>query len=464
MSASTRASVVVVVAFIATVTLVGCATQRHEATAQVPLPDSFATGGGPVLPSRWWRHFDDPALNRIEREAMAGSFSLAAARARLRQARAVVRIEGADLRPTLDGSVEASEQHNGSAEGDSYSAGLAASYEVDLWGGIAAGATSARLEAEASRFDLRAAAVSLTAEVATTYYTLLRQRAVVALLERQRKVSEQIAELVRVRYRNGQANLDELLRQRQLSEQTATQLETARGEIQRLRTQLAALVGRPPEAITLPAGHERVAVPPRPAIGVPSGWLRERPDLAAAYLRVRSADADVASAIAAQYPSLDLSASLTSSALAPAALFEDWVTQLAASLAVPLFRGGALEARVERDRAARAVAFNEYAQAAVDAAAEVEQALIAERTDRRVLQGLERELELAERAHQQLRLRYLKGAANYLDVLDALSSLQDTQRDTLEARWELLLDRITLIRTVAGGGFGETGLDGNEDD
>ncbi|WP_435102414.1 efflux transporter outer membrane subunit [Arhodomonas sp. AD133] len=458
----TRASVIAVACFIAAATLIGCAPGRHESTAQVPLPDSFSTEGEAVLPSRWWRHFDDQALNRLESAAMAGSFSMAAARARLRQARAVVRIEGADLKPSLDGTVEASDQRNGSTGGDSYSAGLVAGYEVDLWGGVAAEATAARLEAQATRFDLRAAAVSLTAEVATTYYTLLRQRAVVALLQRQLEVSEQIAELVRVRYRNGQANLDELLRQRQLSEQTATRLETARGEVQRQRTDLAALVGRPPEALALPAGHERVMVPPRPAIGVPAGWLRERPDLAAAYLRVRSADAEVASAIAAQYPSLDLSASLTSSALAPAALFEDWVTQLAASLAVPLIRGGALEAQVERDRAARAVAFNEYAQAAVDAAAEVEQALIAERTDRRVLQGLERELELAERAHQQLRLRYLKGAANYLDVLDALSSLQDTQRDVLEARWELLLDRIALIRTVAGGGFGETGLDSTE--
>ncbi|WP_440996996.1 efflux transporter outer membrane subunit [Arhodomonas sp. SL1] len=427
----------------------------------VPLPEAFPEQGVAVLPTKWWQHFDDPVLDRLQERALTGSFSLAAARARLRQARALARIRGAERLPRVDTSAEASASREGGVDSERYEAGLAAGFEVDLWGRLEAQAEGARLEAEATRFDLRAAAVSLTAEVAGSYFRLGRQDAVIELLERQRRLNEQLARVVAIRYRNGQARADEVLRQRRLAEQSAGELETARGERERLVAELAALLGEPPGELDIEPAGGAADLPPLPRTGVPADWLQRRPDLRAALLRVESADAEVAAAIADRYPSLDLSASFTTTAASPGSLFEGWLRQLAASLALPLFRGGALAGEVERSRAGRAVAFNEYAQTVMDALAEVERALAAERADRRLLERLRREQRLAADAQQRLRSRYINGAADYLEVLDALSTLQNVERRALEARWELPLDRVALIRALAGGAFGETG---KEDD
>lgn len=442
-----------VLASVITVLLAGCAaTPAESPPTEPPLPTMFSTSpSGVGLSESWWTHFDDSRLNTVVGAAVADNFSLVAARERLRQANAAARIAGADARPTLDGSGDVRSTGENSDRSESYTVGVVASYEVDLWGRIEATIDSAQLEADATRADLQAAYISLTAETADTFYRLLLQRAIVDLLDQQRETNQQVADLIRVRYRNGQAQLDEYLRQQRLTEASVADLLSARATLEELRNQLAALLGRPAEALSLPEGHTLTDLPPIPAVGIPAEWLQRRPDLQSAWLRVRAADADIAAAIANQYPRLDLSASLETAASSPSDLFEDWVNALAASFTVPLLRGGALKAEVERSEAARAVAFNEYAQSVVDAVAEVEIALSNARYDRHRLTSLDRQLELAEAVVGRLRQRYLGGAADYLDVLSALTTLQDVQRQQLQARWALLLDRIALIRTIAGG-------------
>ncbi|WP_165855520.1 efflux transporter outer membrane subunit [Marinobacter sp. JSM 1782161] len=435
--------------------LVGCVSTPTETVPQpVTLPASFSgtpEAGDIRLTRQWWHHFDDPRLDEVVAAAVDGSFSLASARARLRQARAAARIAGADQLPTLDANADAGITRQDGSSSENYRVGASASYEVDLWGRIGAGVESARLEAQASEADLDAAYISLTASTADTFYRVLRQRAIVDLLDRQRATNEQVADLISVRYRNGQAQFDELLRQRRLAEASVSDLLSARATLKDLRHQLAALMGQPANTLALPAGTAITELPPMPGVGLPSQWLNQRPDLRAAWQRVQSADADVAVAIAEQYPRLDLSASLETAATSPSDLFEDWVSSLAAALAVPIFRGGALEAEVDRSTAARDVAFNDYAQTVVDAVAEVETALSNAHYDQERLISLNRQLRLAEEVVERLRQRYIGGAAEYLDVLSALTTLQSVQRQQLEAQWALLLDRIVLIRTIAGG-------------
>lgn len=432
--------------------LAGCSvTTDMPARDDVPLPPGFTGGEGRLPPAHWWTHFDDPRLDALMERAVTGSFTLASARARLRQAGALARVRGAGQWPTLDGTGEASVTRQAGIDTETYSAGLAAAYEIDLWGRIDASAEAAALEREATRADLRAAGITVTAEVATAFYQLLRQRERIDLLNAQRRVNEQIAELIGLRYRNGQAQLDELLRQRRLVEAGVSELASARAEASRLRARLAALLGSTPQALALPEGHAYVDVPPAPALGIPSAWLNRRPDLGAAWLRVRAADAELAAAIAARYPRLDLTASLRSTSDTPSTLFDDWIRSLAAGLTVPIFRGGALAAEADRSRAAREVAFNEYARTVTEAVAEVETALSDERFSRERLDSLNRQVELAGQVVQRLRQRYVNGVVGYLDVLSALTTLQEAQQQRLEARWAVLLRRIDLIRTIAGG-------------
>lgn len=433
-----------------------CATTAPPAPeiSDVPMPEAFARSGEAPLPERWWRHFEDPRLNAVVEEALGGSFSLAAAQARLRAARASAEGQGAAQLPRLDASVGAQNVRDGGASRESYSTGATASYEVDLWGRVESRAEAARLDAEATAADLRAAAVTLTADTATAYYTYRRQQMAVNLLEGQLETSRRVAALVETQYRNGQAHRDAVLRQREAISGLQAQLESARSELERLHNTLAALVGKPPQALELPpadsAGAVLADVPPLPETGVPSEWLRRRPDLQSAWLRVRSADAELAAAITERYPRINLSLSSQGAAEGAGAVFDNWITSLAANLSVPLFRGGELAAQADQARAQRAVAFNQYAQTALDALAEVETALAAEHYGRRRLERLKARLRDAERASELLRARYRNGAVPYLDVLTAVSSLQQAERDLLDARWALILDRVTLSRTLAG--------------
>ncbi|MDZ7810298.1 MAG: hypothetical protein U5L11_09275 [Arhodomonas sp.] len=150
-----------------------------------------------VLPAKWWQHFDDPALNRLQERALTGSFSLP------RPGRGCVRpghrpgIRGAERLPRVDtSSAEASASREGGVDSERYEAGLAAGFEVDLWGGWRPGPRAPGWRRRPPRFDLRAAAVSLTAEVAVSYFRLARQDAVTELLERQRRLNEQLARVV----------------------------------------------------------------------------------------------------------------------------------------------------------------------------------------------------------------------------------------------------------------------------
>ena len=425
--------------------LAGCSARSPVPDqSETPLPESFTATGQSERPQPWWRHFNDRALDQVVSRVLDDNFSLAAARERLNRARAAARRAAGGERPAVDGEAEASSQTD-------YRAGAMAAYEVDLWGRLNARTEAAEVEADATRRDLQAARISLTAEAARTYYGLRREKALAALLREQRATNRRILDLVDLRYRNGQARTDELLRQRQLIEDTETRLAEVRGEINRLRAELAALQGLPgPRALELPDAGGLPELAPRPETGLPAEWLQRRPDLEAAYLRVQAADAELAAAIAERYPSLDLTASLETVASSPADLFQTWIEEIAASLSVPLFRGGRIEAEIDRTRAARAEAFNEYAQTVLDAVAGVETALADERSERDRLASLERRVNQGEEVLERLRFRYQQGDTAFVDVLRAQDELQNDQRERLVAQWNLVTARVTLLRELAG--------------
>lgn len=432
----------------------GCAgiPEQPSADQVLPVPEQFSAQGEAPLPDRWWRHFDDPRLNTLIDQTLSDNFSLAAARDRLAQARALARREGAAQKPQLNlsGGADRSDG-SGVATGESWSTGLAAGYELDLWGRLEANTEAARLDAAATAAELQAAAISLSAETAATYSELLQQLAVATMLREQQRTNAQVTELVELRYRNGQATADEVLRQEQLAEQTGAALIEVEATADLLRHRLAILAGELPGKLELPAGTGTIEAPPLPETGVPAEWLRRRPDLQQAFLSLQAQDARVAAAVASQYPRIDFSASLSSAASNPAGLFSGWLSSLAANLAAPLFDGGQRRAAVDAAAAGRSAELQQYGQVLLEAVGEVEDALAAEARDRALLESLQRRQARAERILEQLRMRYLNGSANYLDVLSALESQQQIERELINARWALVQDRITLARALAGG-------------
>jgi NodT family efflux transporter outer membrane factor (OMF) lipoprotein len=445
--------------------LVACAPKVRERPAPVAVPGRFAepppvVGEAEPLPDRWWVSFRDPVLDRLVERALKGNLTLRSAWDRLAQADASARRAGAFLLPSLDADAGASRTRAhtagaGNASGTSYSSdfslGLSAGYEVDLWGRIRASRDAARVDLAASREDLRTAAMTLSAQVASAWYELVEQYGQLELLQRQIATNERVLELTTLRFRRGQAGAADVLQQRQLVESTRGDMAQVEARAAVLEHALAILLGHPPEEGGSTRVSGLVVLPPLPAIGLPADLIRRRPDVRGAYYRVAAADRRVAAAIAERYPRVSLAAAADTSGGAVDDLFRNWFATLAANLVSPIFDGGLRAAEVERTQAAASEAFHGYAQTVLDALGEVEDALVQERRQRERIASLERQLELSAQVMERVRDRYTSGAVDYLRVLDALLTHQQLQRTRLTARRELLQQRIALCRALGGG-------------
>jgi len=440
--------------------MVSCSHGGELTSPPVELGERFSDTGEAPLPAKWWKVLDDPQLHDLVDTALEGNFTLKAAWDRVDQARAVARKEGAGLWPTLDGSASASRtaQEDGSkAEGsgdrtyqDEFSFGLSASYEVDLWGRVRAGRETAELEAEATAQDLHTAALSLSAQVAETWYSLVEQNAVIKLLDQQIATNARYLELIELRYTKGEVSATDVLQQKKLLRSTQTERERIQADKEALEHRLAVLIGKAPRQEELRQRSKFPELPPLPATGLPSQWVRQRPDIRSAFLRLRSSDREIAAAVADRFPRFTISAGFQSSVSEPALLFERWLANIAANLAAPVVDGGRRKAEVERVRAVASERLHAYGQTVLNGVQEVEDALSRERQQEKALKGLREQLGLSHTTVRQLVEKYRKGTVDFLRVLDELRTRQQLEREFLAARGALLRNRIELYRALGG--------------
>ncbi len=233
----------------------GCTVATHEPKTPIEVPAQFSGSGSASLPDQWWLSFNDRLLSGLVDQAPADNFDLKTALDRLRQAEALARSAGADLFPTIDAEVENSRNRFREAgetdEGHSYSLGLAASYELDLWGRIKSSRDAARFEAQASAQDLKAAALTLSAQVAGTWYQLVEQDGQLEMLDRQMNTNVQVLELVTLQFRTGQVGIADMLQQRQLVESNQGEKTQVEAQVKVLEHQLAILLGVSPGQLTI---------------------------------------------------------------------------------------------------------------------------------------------------------------------------------------------------------------------
>lgn len=429
-----------------------CSHQPAATPDATPLPEHFSGSGTAPLPDHFWQPFDDNQLNDLVKQALRNNPSLAAKGEVLAQADALLRQQKAGYWPTLDFSLGAARSDGDSVDSvETYNGGLSASYEVDLWGRVRDTVSAAEMDRMASAEDLKAANVSLAATVSSTWYQLVGQRGLRQLQQEQIDVNEKVLKLILARFQQGKTDAADVLRQKVLLEQNRAALASYESNIAVLEHALAVLLGEVPKAVTLPQAAVLPALPPLPDTGLTADWLQQRPDIRAAWYSLQAADSRIAAAVAERYPRLDLSASLTSSSGNASDLFDDWLENLAANLLLPVVDGGARRAVVSQREAQFRESFFNYRQTLLNAVAEVEDALSQEQFQLRRIQHLQTKQTLDNQVVERLGLRYRAGAVEYLDVLQALITQQQTQQDLLTARQQLLEYRIALARALATG-------------
>jgi multidrug efflux system outer membrane protein len=324
-------------------------------------------------------------------------------------------------------------------ERDNYRATLNVSYEIDIFGRLRAASDTARAELAASEAVRDAVRLALTARVAAGYYGLAALDAQVEITRRALRLREESLGLQRRRREAGVISDFDL---RQLEAEAATlraQLPPLERDRDIEEAALAALLGRSPRAVfeeALPrvAPGEAAAAVALPA-GMPSELLLRRPDLLEAEQRLVAANARVALARSAYFPSIRLTAFLGSESAALSDLFTGpaGIWSFAAGLAQPIYAGGRLDAQRDAAEARERAALAQYRGAVRNAFREVRQALSAQARARESFEAQAARVAALEETLRLARLRYASGVASQLDVLDAERGLLDAQVARIEA-------------------------------
>lgn len=414
---------------------------------------------------QWWLAFNDPALTALIDEASANNANLSVAAARVKQARAIAGIAAADRVPQIGVGVQAqrarpSALESGLPQGTpmqpvtSYNAQLTASYEVDLFGRVAAGVSAARSDAATSEANYRSVLLALQADVAQTYFRLRALDAELDTVERTVQLREESVKVNQRRFDLGDIGEFDLSRAR-------TELATARAEaigLQRQRATaehaLAVLLGKP--ASNYVAGRspllDATALPAIPA-GLPSSLLERRPDIVAAQRAMEASNARIGVARGAMFPALTISAAGGGVGGAFSDVFRwssrSWVLGLLTSM--PIIDGGRNRANVERSEAVLEESVGTYRQSVLSAFAEVEDNL----AGLRILSGQAGEIDSAlvsaRRSADLAQKLYDAGRSSYLELLDAQRNLAAVERTAVQLRGNRAVTTVALIRALGGG-------------
>ena len=448
---------------LAALVLAGCAGMPAPELLASPVPVPATWSGqhaaqpvpGAAALAQWWQQLGDAQLTQLIEQALQAHTSMRSARAAVEQARAQRDIQAAGLLPSLDASASAQRSRSQGSIGNSFQAGLDASWEADLFGRIASGVRAGDADLLAAQAGVAAAQVALAAEVAVNYINLRGQQQRLAIAEYNLAAQRETAQITQWRVQAGLANSVAEQQARTIVEQTAAQLPTLRAAIAQSRHALAALTGQPPAALNEAlAASAPVPLPPTAlALAFPADTLRQRPDVRQAEQRVHAAWERVAQAEAQRLPSLRIGGTLGLRALTLGALTGGGATaaSLLASVSLPVFDGGALRAQVRAQQAALEQSRAGYEEAVLGALKDVEDALVALQGERERLTRLNAAADAAGNAALLAQQQYASGLVDFQTVLDTQRQLLSAQDGVASTTASIGTGHVRLYKALGGG-------------
>ncbi len=286
------------------------------------LSGSAATTAAP-LPDRWWQLFNDPVLDRLITRALAANTDLRVADANLERSLALLSARGAerDWQGSLNAetsyaqrSAEAELSHVQPPRRQIYNAGLAFSYDLDLFGGLKRGIEAASADAEAAVAARDLVRINVAAGTARAYADVCNGGYQLDTLQRSITLLEQGLELTRVLVKNGRAAAFEADRRQSLLAATRARAPRLAARRQNALFRLAALQGQTPEQAdsAVLACRRPVALAQAIPVGDGAALLRRRPDIRMAERRLAASTARIGVETAALYPDIKLGASIGS--------------------------------------------------------------------------------------------------------------------------------------------------------
>ncbi len=462
---------------VVSITLAACAVGPNYTTPKSELAPfhnlaDVSAAKAPWAPplDRWWLGFNDPVLVTVVQRALDQNLDLAAALARVLQARAAARGAGAQLLPTADLLASATFEHQslrgllGTIAGgfptfvrnpQEYVVGPAASWEIDLFGGLRRAAAASRDEAQAAEANQAGTRVTVAADTADAYLQIRGYQARLVVAESQISTDEHLVQLVRDRYQAGAATEREIAQAEALLKQARATVPPLRLALEQQLNRLDVLMGVQPGtyAHELATAREIPSIPTIPGDQQPTDVLRRRPDVIAAERRLAASNERIGAAISDYYPKISLSGALGFDSLSAGHLLTSGAFQAVGGSALRwrLFDFGKVEAEVAQARGSNAEALAVYREAVLRAAEDVENALSGlAQTEADVIE-LQDEVQSLVKARDLAEQAYRAGSITLTDVLDADRQLLAAQDELDANRADAARAAVRVFRALGGG-------------
>jgi multidrug efflux system outer membrane protein len=447
----------------------------HRPSSPVPALEGAAKGGVAAAEMGWREFFVDPQLQQLIALALANNRDLRVAALNVQSAQAHYRIQRAELFPTIDASAALQVDRfpagvsgapvpgaGGAASGTAgasilrfYDVGIGfTSYELDLFGRIRSLNHAALQQYFSYGETRRSLQLTLIAEVATAYLTVL--------------TDETLLNITRETLKN--QNESYVLTQRMFGAGTSTELalrqaestvDTARANVAQYnrllaqdRDALQLLLGAPiPDSIDFSGGLDRGTMVVELDEGIPSDVLVRRPDVLAAEHQLQSANAQIGAARAAFFPAISLTGSFGTASTQLSGLFkgDSRIWTFSPQISVPIFAGGANVANLQATTLARDTAVAQYEKAIQSAFSEIADALAARGTLDEQLQAQQALVAASAQAYRLAEMRFRGGVDSYLSALDAQRTLYSVQQQLQSVRLMRLQNLVTLYKALGGG-------------
>ena len=431
-------------------------TERPDLALSAP-PGYRATRGdvhAAVPALDWWRGFRSAELTRFIEEAQTDSFDIGAAIGRILQADAQSKIASAPLLPTAAfAGTGARLKGAGVPERGDYRVVLNAAYEMDFWGKNRAASLAAEENTVVARFSKEVVVLSTIVSVGTAYLQILASQDHLRINRENLVAASRILTLVKQRAEQGTASALDVAQQQSLVDQVRANIPLFDQTLRQNIAILAALMGRAPEDLVVKGGSLFRLGIPLVTPGLPSELLLQRPDIRADEANLAAAEASVASARAAFFPTISLTAQGGYESTALRLLFtpQNALYNVAANITQPIFDGFQLEGQLEFAQGRQFELLKTYCQTVLNGFRDVEVALIA------IADGAERErlqqavVTSSRRAFELSEVRLREGVADLVVVTQTQQTLFTAEDNLVLARLARLQAVLSLFQALGGG-------------
>lgn len=429
---------------------------------EVPVPERYLHRQGfsqdtTEIEPRWWEMFGDPALDDFVQRALENNRDLAAAASRIEEARANLGVVRAQYLPQVGFGVTAEGEYTPETKiVQTYGIEPTLSWEVSLFGALRNSKRAARAQIASAEWAYAGVRLSLAAEVATTYFTLLEYQRDLSIARRSYDLRRQSAALIDSLFRYGMSDGVALAQAQSLVYTAEADIPLYQRAVEQTRLSLGILLGEAPQRADAYSTGEKLLCDSHPVdipVGLPSDLLTRRPDVMEARYNVLAAAANAGVARSARFPSISLTAKggVASGTLKGLTSANPWAWEAVGSLVEPLFAFGKLRRAEQASMARYEQAARTYEQSVLTALSDVETALVAIATYRRQATRYSELVNANERVATMTQALYRSGFSDYLDVIDAQRELYASQMQLVNLIAQQYINYVNLCKALGGG-------------